>query len=758
MLPDEALGDAGSSLRRNSLHTAQVPTPDAYTATASNLRGENDRNSPTLARTIGNVAARAGTAILPPTLVKEINASRQASFNINRSTSSSPMQSPSDSRLLLSRSTSLQGDVHDPPPIYNRTSSANSTSSLRTPEEDVNSYSAPHTVSTTEWPSSHLENDAVPAAGVRNHQHPQSISAAGPSNRSILHASGRQEARNQSSSTTCAGVRFDPQAINAALQQNATSSQVFPTNPYFPTVEGGFHSEASSGRPSFHSGKSHLHHHNQQQAPSSSLTKGKGKANGPSSSPGTGPGVKKGIKGLLGNLLKEDEDRSQLGLTQTSSNNASPPNLEEDDSSSLDYKEFRKGTYTFPFSIPLPSNLPPTLHADFGSNTYVVRAHVHRAGPLTSNLTADKEITLVHAPDEDGQDDNEAIIVERNWEDCLRYIVVVTGKSFPVGCSIPVWIKFVPTEKVRIHRIVASLEERTAYFAKGRRIARHEVPRKWNLLKVAPKDAASKEGILPIVSKVGDSQVIELLTPLAQAAAQSSDNAADWQGDSALASLMDPFGPWELAMDLPVPTSGTSIINISTNHKKSNIAVSHLVKLAIRVEKVQGNGDERKLYDILIEAPVTINHSHTANAWLSLPDYWSVGQDQRQSSVSQAAAISPPIQRENTTANRRQTAPSLTPRRTTSGSNRSNDAIESPSSTIPAPPLQGRINDNLIQLSQQWLNLSASTHLPANQVVVTPMTTQEPEEITGLPTYAMIDNARGSVDLPRSRSGGTSVK
>lgn len=103
--------------------------------------------------------------------------------------------------------------------------------------------------------------------------------------------------------------------------------------------------------------------------------------------------------------------------------------------------------------------------------------------------------------------------------------------------------------------------------------------------------------------------------------------AGDESRQNALASLLDPAGPWEFAMDLPLPGKD-SRINITTDHSKSSITVSHILRLTFRVERpAQGPilpGGKPKLYDIVIESPVTINHSHAADAWLSLPNYWSV--------------------------------------------------------------------------------------------------------------------------------------
>lgn len=92
------------------------------------------------------------------------------------------------------------------------------------------------------------------------------------------------------------------------------------------------------------------------------------------------------------------------------------------------WKEFRAGTYTYPISIPVPASLPPTINSDFGNVTYTLKATVHRAGALTSNLTALSEVVLVSCPGQDDTEESESIVVERFWETQMRYHIALSGK------------------------------------------------------------------------------------------------------------------------------------------------------------------------------------------------------------------------------------------------------------------------------------------------------------------------------------------
>lgn len=119
---------------------------------------------------------------------------------------------------------------------------------------------------------------------------------------------------------------------------------------------------------------------------------------------------------------------------------------------------FVKGTYTYPISFLIPNNTPPTLHCTLGSVQYTLKATVHRAGAFSTRLTARREVTLVAAPGEDDLDESDNILVQRQWEDQMHYVIAVHGKAFPIGGKIPLSVTFMPMAKIKIYRISSTLE------------------------------------------------------------------------------------------------------------------------------------------------------------------------------------------------------------------------------------------------------------------------------------------------------------
>ena len=118
----------------------------------------------------------------------------------------------------------------------------------------------------------------------------------------------------------------------------------------------------------------------------------------------------------------------------------------------------RIGVYTYPISFAIPANAPPTLSVDYGSVTWKLKAVVHRPGAFKTKLTASQDITVVATPGEDDTEESESIIVERQWDSQMQYLIVISGRSFPIGGTMPISITFVPFTKMKIHRISVIIE------------------------------------------------------------------------------------------------------------------------------------------------------------------------------------------------------------------------------------------------------------------------------------------------------------
>ena len=88
---------------------------------------------------------------------------------------------------------------------------------------------------------------------------------------------------------------------------------------------------------------------------------------------------------------------------------------------------------------------------------------------------------MIRAPTEGSLEQTEPIAISRNWEDQLHYDIVISGKSFPLGSSVPIAFKLTPLAKVQCHRIKVFVTENIQYFTSNKRVHRLEPTRKVQL-------------------------------------------------------------------------------------------------------------------------------------------------------------------------------------------------------------------------------------------------------------------------------------
>lgn len=116
------------------------------------------------------------------------------------------------------------------------------------------------------------------------------------------------------------------------------------------------------------------------------------------------------------------------------------------------------GTYTYPISFAIPVTSSPTMICEYGSVVWRLKAVVHRPGAFTSKLSASQEVTVVSCPGEDDTEDTEAIIVERQWDDQMQYLISISGRSFHIGGTIPINLTFAPWTKMKIYKLSLVIE------------------------------------------------------------------------------------------------------------------------------------------------------------------------------------------------------------------------------------------------------------------------------------------------------------
>ncbi|KAI0691096.1 hypothetical protein BC835DRAFT_1361475 [Cytidiella melzeri] len=286
---------------------------------------------------------------------------------------------------------------------------------------------------------------------------------------------------------------------------------------------------------------------------------------------------------------------------------------EEVDESGVGWKEFRKGVYTYPISFVIPPGSPPSMLCEYGALTWKLKACAHRPGTFTSKLSAGKEVTVVTCPSEDDTEESESIVVDRPWDTQMQYFIVISGRSFPVGASIPFSITFAPWTKMKIFRLQVVLEERVDYYAEFKKLMRTDPIKRVILLNI--KDHHKDHPILPLCSD--DIQAFK------GSALYGSAGTEDALSET-IANLMGP-GPWNIHKNLQLPNTCDDL-HFTNKNKRANMTVTHTLKVIFRVqrgddEEVDAQTGKRKMFDIVVQTPIHILSCLCNPDYTALPPY-----------------------------------------------------------------------------------------------------------------------------------------
>ena len=142
------------------------------------------------------------------------------------------------------------------------------------------------------------------------------------------------------------------------------------------------------------------------------------------------------------------------------------------------YKSFHPGIYEYNFEIALENTCPETIDVPLGRVKYELDVLIERGSAFRSNMLGMKEVKLIRVPDQESLEQIEPIAISRNWEDQLHYDIVISGKSFPLGGTIPIAFKLTPLAKVQCHRIKVFVTENIDYYTDDRKVTRKDAQKK----------------------------------------------------------------------------------------------------------------------------------------------------------------------------------------------------------------------------------------------------------------------------------------
>jgi arrestin-related trafficking adapter 3/6 len=252
------------------------------------------------------------------------------------------------------------------------------------------------------------------------------------------------------------------------------------------------------------------------------------------------------------------------------------------------FKVFHPGDYIYNFELPLDSRLPESINVDLGYVKYELEALVERSGAFRTNLMGSKELTLIRAPTEGSLEQTEPIAISRNWEDQLHYDIVISGKSFPLGSTVPIAFKLTPLAKVQCHRIKVFVTENVQYFTANKKVHRLEPTRKVQLFEKradGPSVSSYPGSSMRITAGGG--------IPYDYRAAAASGNEDIPRDTTNLLGNLDndvgSIGPTEMEFNVQLPSCHmmkdkvrSDRLHFDTTY--ANIQVNHWIKVSLLLE------------------------------------------------------------------------------------------------------------------------------------------------------------------------------
>ncbi|RHZ70870.1 hypothetical protein Glove_265g30 [Diversispora epigaea] len=130
--------------------------------------------------------------------------------------------------------------------------------------------------------------------------------------------------------------------------------------------------------------------------------------------------------------------------------------------------KFPVGSYTYPFEIFIPGNLPESVYTKYGMVKYKLIARASRS-VLFSKLSKNLDVKIIRIlPD---YDISEGISLSRDYNSILNYEISIPKHVFPLGQVIQIDVKLIPfIKKLKIHGLSIKLIEKTNYIAENNNI------------------------------------------------------------------------------------------------------------------------------------------------------------------------------------------------------------------------------------------------------------------------------------------------
>ncbi|KAL3228891.1 Arrestin (or S-antigen), C-terminal domain [Nakaseomyces bracarensis] len=267
--------------------------------------------------------------------------------------------------------------------------------------------------------------------------------------------------------------------------------------------------------------------------------------------------------------------------------------------------EFKPGDYVYGFEHPIPNFYPETINVPHATVKYYLQVRLEKSlGILIRRkriMLANRELNLLRIPPSDQVELGEPIVVDKIWNNVLKYNLIIPSKELILNAFLPIHFEFLPLDKLVLHRIRIYLTENITYTSSDKKVTRLDGEKIFLLselngpLKEMKDDSKKKKGVKELGNLLLDKKTGDITNKAFQFNIYVPSNFTKCKSDHTLIK---------------------HVIHPDTSYPL--IICKHWIKIALRIST------GGKHYEVVIDSPIHVLNQYCSYANTLLPKYESI--------------------------------------------------------------------------------------------------------------------------------------
>ncbi|XBW35755.1 hypothetical protein QEN19_001325 [Hanseniaspora menglaensis] len=270
---------------------------------------------------------------------------------------------------------------------------------------------------------------------------------------------------------------------------------------------------------------------------------------------------------------------------------------------------FQPGYYVYSFEYLIPLIFPETVKTDMASIVYRLNFFVERIGAFKSNIDCSRELHLIRIPNIDSVEESEPIAVLKEWDNSLKYEILISSKDVILNAFLPVKINLTPIDKCSVHRIRVYITENIEMTAYADSASKYDPITGKKKKKKLTTEAPQKKFLISEYKA----------PPLKDLKPGELKSKAKNLGNLLCEDPSDPKHSFlsyqEFPLQIYIPEYVNNSYKLSANIATNNIKITHSLKINLRLSK------NNQHFEISIDTPIIVQHKLSTHTTTLLPPY-----------------------------------------------------------------------------------------------------------------------------------------